>query len=272
MGAGKVTCMGGLATVEAVRGRATFLGALLVMVGGCSDPPIASEDRASPTAQAEPTAVVGDPLLARARTSIIEGRIDAGVASAISTSEAPAHARARRILAVMDATEDPSGASEAVDDDTDVPAIVAPPPGQGDVDVPPVPSASHEPAETPSEAASGKTEPAPAAAPSRDRGTLTRMALSGRAKGATLTLFASGGVLVGVANQRDSKIVRLVVETDRATSEVLGSRPRIEGVRVTGIRRGSGSVFITLELEEGWSLGKIERFSGGARVRLSGPG
>src|SRR5690606_25717929 len=250
------------------------VGAVLVWVGACSDPPGDMADGSTRAPHPEASDAAGDPLLARARASVVDGRIAPEVAAEITSSEAPVHARARRILAVMDAVEEPEGpASDDVGGD-DVPAIVAPPPGAGDLDVPPIPTSADEP-RTAAGAATREEEPAPVAASTRgrgERGTLTRMALSGRGKGATLTLFASGGVLVGVANQRDSKIVRLVVETDRATNEVLAARPRMDGVRVTNVRRASGSVFVTLELQEGWSLGKIERFSGGARVRLTGPG
>jgi hypothetical protein len=94
-----------------------------------------------------------------------------------------------------------------------------------------------------------------------------RLDLRKTRSGATLTVHASSGVRVGVASQPGSGIVRLVVEAG-ADAAALSARPRIEGARVTGVRKTGDSVFVTLALDPGWVLGGIDRFSGGARIKL----
>jgi hypothetical protein len=51
----------------------------------------------------------------------------------------------------------------------------------------------------------------------------------------------------------------------------LKARPRVDGARVTGVRRTGRSVFVTLSLDPGWRLGTIVRSSSGARVNLRRP-
>ena len=89
-------------------------------------------------------------------------------------------------------------------------------------------------------------------------------------KGAALSLRGSGGLVVGVASQPSSGIVRLVMDAEASTG-ALRSRPRITGARVTGIRRTGKTVFVTLSLDPGWSLRGIVRTRAGARVDLNRP-
>lgn len=207
----------------------------------------------------------GDPLLAEARASIADGKIAAHLVQALLESDAPAHRRARRILSAMQQMDDPGVLEDAG--------------GTVPIVPPPIPTESGTPARVPGTMAPARTDaeasvsrPSPRSKRGAGRASLTRIGLRETRAGATLTLRATGGVVVGVANQHQSGIVRLIVEATGASAKVLDARPSVAGARVTSIRRGSNSIFLTLALDPGWSLGTIRRFSGGARIHLRRPG
>lgn len=196
-------------------------------------------------------AIVGDPLLAQARRSIAHGELAAEPKAAILASDAPAHARARALLTAMDAGRRPAATAE----------------------LPPVPTASPTPAEvTPPTVApelSGGAPPKPI--PSKARPTVERLSMRATTSGASLTIHAGGGVLVGVANQPGAGVVRLVLDDVAAGAKVLGARPGVEGARVRSVDAGPRSVRITLELDPGWRFVGVRRTASGARVDLAGP-
>jgi hypothetical protein len=214
-----------------------------------------------------------DDLLARARASIRDGRVDPELVAELVASDDPAHARAARLLAAFD------GELPAIDDDA-VGDVAAGAPG--DDDVPRVQvsdaTATPPPVDAPSDGAHGSPvaeAPAPssasAATPKRARKSVSRLAMTKTAKGATLTIHAPGGVTVGMANQLSSGIVHLVIEGASGAPTIERSRPSVAGAKVTRVRRGQGTVQITLELAPGWSLGSVKSFSGGAKVHLKAP-
>lgn len=257
---------------------------MLVLAGllasGCGDD-------ASPMAAAAPGAVAdgsaevlaGDPLLRRAREGIREGDLPPAERAEVLGSPAPAHARARRVLLAM--AEPVPGAGEGRGDDDPAPADDAgasPPP----ILPPTGPEALPEPAERERGGGAneaGRSDDAPASSPPRvrpvrapkARADLGGLSLEASKRGATLTIAAPSSLVVGVANQPASGIVRLVIESAEASSAVLHARPRTDGVAVTGVRQGQGTVQITVRLEPGWSLGSVQPFSGGAKVHLVAP-
>lgn len=245
-----------------------------LLASGCGDD-------ASPMAAAVPGAVAdgsaealaGDPLLRRAREGIREGDLPEAERAAVLGSPAPAHARARRVLLAM--AEPPPGVGEGRGDDEPPPADDAggrPPPI-----LPPAESAAlPEPAARERGGGAdeaGRSEGAPRERPVRGKGRADLGGLSIKAtkRGATLTIAAPSSLVVGVANQPASGIVRLVIESAEAGSAVLHARPRTDGAAVTGVRQGQGTVQITVRLEPGWSLGSVQPFSGGAKVHLVAP-
>jgi len=88
--------------------------------------------------------------------------------------------------------------------------------------------------------------------------------------GATLELQATGSLVVAVAHQPEAGVMRLVLDA-AAMPGVLSSRPRIAGARVTETKRVGRSVFVTLALDPGWSLGKVVKTRRGAQIRLARP-
>jgi hypothetical protein len=90
-------------------------------------------------------------------------------------------------------------------------------------------------------------------------------------RGATLSIQASRSVPVGIVHQSESGLVRLVIEADDALPSVLSQHAAIDGARITSVRRGRDSVFVTLTLQPGWALGSIQRVAGGARMELIRP-
>ncbi len=212
-----------------------------------------------------PSPAPGDPLLGRARRSITRGELPAELREAITTSEQPAHARARRLLVAM--AEPPPGQAPPAPATTpvvprlatsDPPAEAGPPPT-------PVPPPAAAAADAPAQPAR-PSSPAAAARP-----TIERVALAPARGGGVLTIQADAGVLVGVASQPSSSVVRLVLDGAAATPKVLSARPSIRGARVTAIDRGPTSVRITLALDDGWRFGGVRRTARGARVDLVGP-
>lgn len=242
---------------------------------GCPTSPTADapDDPGDP---ARPGAAVAeaktDPLLARARGSIRDGRVARDVAAEIRASKDPAHARAARLLTAFDA-DIPEAAKQARDEPDEAPVAdpslppVRVPDEDGDTPPPPTPPAAMPPPSSPAATPS----PTPAAPPKPPKPTVSSLAMNKTTKGATLTIKADGGVTVGVANQLASGIVHLVIEGATASPKIAAARPSVTGAKVTRVRKGQGTVQITLDLEPGWTLGKVSKFAGGAKVRLVAP-
>mgnify|MGYP000161819896 CR=1 FL=1 len=209
----------------------------------------------------------GSDLLRRARASLTDGRVDPAMRAALAASPVAADRQAARLLAALDAPT-PARAPEPPDKEPlhDAPRIkmgTAPPTG-APAPKPTVASASS------SAAKPAATVATAAPTPAKPRAKLERVGLSSNRKGASLSLRGSGGLVVGVASQPASGIVRLVMDAE-ASTDALRSRPRVNGARVTGIRRTGKTVFVTLALDPGWSLRGIVRTRSGARVDLDSP-
>lgn len=246
--------------------RAASLAATIVVglsLLGCGEP--AASARPGLAGLADVFAGAPDPdLLARARASMHGGALDPAMRAALAASPYPRDRRAARLLAAFDAPEDP----QAPDEDDDSPATEL-------ADAPRIKMGTQPPAEAPApptrpRASAAPAASAPASAPVRARAKLERVGLSSTTRGAALSLRGSGGLVVGVASQPASGIVRLVMDAEASTG-ALRSRPRVRGARVTGIRRTGKTVFVTLTLDPGWSLRGITRTRSGARVELDEP-
>lgn len=258
----------GQARTSAVAHLVALFVAHLVALGGCGDDGVAlpvQPPAVEPVAEPEPE---GDALLAEARASISLGAIDPAIEAKIMASSDPAHARAQRLLAAMKEPVPEDDEPPPADD----PAIEAPPLPAGDVDpaLPAEPEPEPEPTPAPSTTASSKT-PTPAPSTVEASNTVSSVGLSSSGKGATLTIRGSGKLVVGTANQLSSGVVHLVLDRAKISPGALKARPKLEGVEVTRIRKGEGTVQISLELAPGWTLGSIDAFSGGARVHLQRP-
>jgi hypothetical protein len=237
-----------------------------VFVGACSHDEAPA--RVEPAFGAVSNVDRGDPLLAAARTALAGGTLDPQMRAALLASDDPAHARARRILLAM---EDGGRATATLPIDPE-PTDPAPPQAPRlRVTTPPpepiVPASTTAPAPT---TAAMPPPPPVVLPPLRPAPTLRSVGLHRTRAGAALTLTGSGGLVVGVANQPTSGVVHLVMEAS-AVQGALRARPRIEGARVTGVRKAGSSVFVTLALEPGWRLGRIVRSSSGAKVNLRRP-
>ena len=246
----------------------TLAGMLTLLVSGCvsASAPVQPMMRGLVTAAPETTASA---LLARARASVRDGSIDSVMRDALAASALPRDQQAARLLAALDAPSPaPQDAPETPGDLTDAPRIkmgTAPPEA--------APRARPVRAARPPAAVTGKSKTTTSAPPPpavRSRAKLEGVRLASRRDGASLSLKGSGGLVVGVASQPASGIVRLVMDAEASTA-ALRARPRIAGARVTGIRRTGASVFVTLTLDPGWSLRGIVKTRGGARVDLRSP-
>lgn len=206
--------------------------------------------------QEEAVELEQDPLLAEARSKLGAGALPADMAARIMESEDPAHARARRILAVMQRQESGEPAPER-DTDTEVkapsPQVIAPGEEQ--------PAAEVDDGEEQDSAPTGNQDAAPKLT------VVTRLSLDQKGQQATLTMHAASSLRVGVAEQAGT--VRLVVESAGALPALLKSRPSVEGLRVSDVRRGDGTIQVAVELGEGWTVGRPAGFSGGARVKFT---
>lgn len=237
------------------------LSAVLLVACQSPEPPEAAPAAAAPEAA---PAEAGSALLARARASLHDGTIDPALRAALAASTDPRDQKAARLLDALDAPS-PAVPSEPPEDNSTLegaPRIkmgTAPPES-----APPKPRAASSAAPTP---APKPTADKPVAKP---RATLEGVGLSSNRKGASLSLRGSGGLVVGVASQPQSGIVRLVMDAEASTA-ALRARPKVTGARVTGIRRTGKSVFVTLALDPGWSLRGIVRTRSGARVDLRSP-
>ncbi len=225
---------------------------LVVAVLGiaCGEAAVESTNAKSTGAPVAPVDLLppGDPLLASARASIDHGVLAAESRAAILDSTAPVHARARALLEALQPAP---------------PAVLpsTPPPEAPPVAVAPPTIVSPEKAPA----------AAPASSPPRAKPTLEKLSMKATSRGASLSITAGRGVLVGVANQPEAGVVRLVLDDVAAAAKVLGSRPSVTGARVRDVSAGPKSVRITLELDDGWRFGGVSRTSTGARVDLVGP-
>lgn len=239
----------------------------LVLAGlavGCGaepevEPPPERVADAAPTDVAK--AAAGDELLRRAREQMREGALPAEVEEAVLGSTEPAHARARRVLLAMQEPPPGDDAGEGSEGDAQVPAPLVPPA----TDVTPPPVESEGPA---SERPSSTSRPPP---PRRGSSRVGKLSFQSTARGATLTIKGSSKLVVGVANQPSSGIVRVIVEKAEASPTVLSARPTVDGARVTGVRQGRDTLQVTVKLDPGWTLGGVTPFSGGAKVNLVAP-
>ena len=160
-----------------------------------------------------------DPLLAAARTAIEGGTLDPEVRAALLASTNPAHARAQRILLAMEQER-----------------LVAPPPTPAPTTkaAPTLRVATAPPEPVPRKAAQvrgGGAVPASTATrlpPPKPQAVLRSVGLQRSKAGAMLTLTGSGGLVVGVANQPVSGIVRFVMDAT-ADTRALQARPRVAG-------------------------------------------
>lgn len=243
---------------------ASLITALCVGLAGCQGSATVAQPMTLALSDALPEAPASD-LLARARASLRDGTLDPAMRAALAASPLPRDRHAARMLAALDApapVEEPPP-PPAPGEFGDAPRIkmgTAPPEA-------PARAKPRAPASAPSRPAVAKTAAPPPAAP---RARLEKLAMSSTKKGASLSLRGSGGLVVGVASQPSSGIVRLVMDAEASTG-ALKSRPKISGARVTGIRRTGKTVFVTLALDPGWSLRGIVRTRAGARVDLNRP-
>ncbi len=246
--------------------RAAVFACTLVACGAERVEPVGAaapaESAAGPTA-----APAGDLLLARARLSIDDGVLAPELEGRILSSTAPEHAHAQRLLTAM---RDGVAAPPADDDDPLAPTRVPEAPVAPITPAPPPTEAAPTPSITAAPATAPATPAAPAATP-RAPATLERVSMQSSARGASLTIQASSGVLVGVVNQPEAGIVRLALDDVRAAPKVLSSRPGVTGARVRSIDASKGSVRITLALEPGWRFGGVRKTAKGAKVELLGP-
>jgi len=249
--------------------------------GGDEAPPsVGGGAEVSPKASAEPRAVAGDPLLQRAREGIRAGMLPEALQAEMLGSTAPEHARAQRVLLAMNepspGVEDPAEDDEGSDDARLRPPPILPP-SEVEAATLPVPAgAGGERSEGGGDRAEGTKASGPASTdrPVRTpklRADLGGLTLKSSKRGATLTIAAPSSLVVGVANQPASGLVRLVIESAQAGSAVLHARPKTDGAEVTGVRQGQGTVQITIRLEPGWSFDSVQPFSGGAKVHLVAP-
>lgn len=242
----------------------TLAGMLTLLMAGCLGASAPVRPMAAGLAEALPVET-GSALLARARASVHAGTIDPEMRSALAASTVPRDREAARLLAALNGPSPmPDEPPEAPEDLSDAPRITmgtAPP--EAVASARPVRPASSPPAIS-------KTTPRAAPAPTRARAKLEGLRLARGRNGASLSIRGSGGLVVGVASQPASGIVRLVMDAEASTS-ALRARPKITGARVTGIRRAGKSVFVTLTLDPGWSLRGIVKTRGGARVDLRSP-
>jgi len=246
-------------------GRAQLVAAVsaALLACGVNGPDSERSQASTDDAAREDDASGGDPLLARARQSIKGGAIDPAIVQQLLASEDPAHARARRLLRAM--AREAGGGEDETADASGRPSLEVPEEGAGE-------GLAASPIDGSTAAAGTETGDAPdEAQPQRPRAVLRRISLRDSKGGMTLTLHASGGVLVGTAHQRQSGTLRLVVESVGAEPRLLRSRPSRGQVEVTDIRRGQDTVIITVRVPPGWRVGRTRRFSGGARIDLVAP-
>ena len=269
-------------------GLSLGLGLVLVACGEGAGTDGGDDDAAvtPPSAVASAaSAASGDPLLARARASIVAGELDPQVRDELMDSDAPEHARARRVLAALagstgSASKSPpreaakeSPAATGAQGDTPVP-VIAPTP-----DAPSIPKDDEAPGAGGSGGANGgaadggsnggsEAGVGSGTTNSADDGSgagasttsvesprlamLTRLSMTGSPRQVVLTLNAADRVVMGTAEQPDSGLMRLVIESAGALPGFLQARPEMHGVKVVDVRRGDDTVQISISLDAGW--------------------
>ncbi len=242
--------------------------ALSLALAGCQSAATVTQPMTASLTDALPETPSSD-LLARARASLRGGAIDPAMRAALDASPLPRDRQAARMLAALDAPApvEPPAPVATPGEFGDAPRIKM---GTAPPEAPVRPKPRPHSGSTPAPAATKTAAPTQALAPAAPRARLENLAMSSTKNGAALSLRGSGGLVVGVASQPSSGIVRLVMDAE-ASMGALKSRPRIIGARVTGIRRTGKTVFVTLSLDPGWSLRGIVRTRGGARVDLNRP-
>lgn len=228
-----------------------------IACGGEAPTVAADPEPAAPVSAVAPEVADGDALLRRAREGIRDGALPPEVEAAVLASSEAAHARARRVLLAMN--EPPPPESEG--DEARLPAPL----------VPPAADAIPAPVERGSASASASKPAPPGSGSGSGSSRVGKLALRSSTKGATLTIAGSSTLVVGVANQPSSGLVRVIVERAEAAGSVLSARPKIDGVRVTAVRQGTDTLQVTLRLDPGWTLGSVTSLSSGARVNLVAP-
>lgn len=222
--------------------------------------------------------VAGDELLVQARHSLVAGSVDPKLYAQILASDAPAHSRARRILLAME--REASGQLEP-ESTTDIeppkPGVAIPASGKVPSIRPPAPGieptqVKMKPKKGASSDRSGSAgSKSSASAPTAATGApvisvLTRLTLKGSAKEVTLRLNAADRVVMGMAEQPQSGIIRLVVESAGALPGFLQARPEAHGVKVVDVRRGDDTVQISIEMDPGWRAQGPRSGVGGASL------
>lgn len=256
--------------------RPGSLAVVWLLLGcGDADTPAAAVAAKADVEEAERGAerAVGDPLLQRAREGIREGMLPDSLRAEVLGSTVPAHARAQRVLLAM--AEPPPGSGEATAADEADDARSRPPPILPPI-LPPTDAAAVPDVAPPTDGPAAGQRPVSSTTADRPVRSTSRADVGGLAlrtskRGATLTIAASSSLVVGVANQPASGLVRLMIESAHAGAGVLRARPKTDGAAVTGVRQGQGTVQITVQLEPGWTLGSVQPFSGGAKVHLVAP-
>lgn len=230
--------------------------AVALLVAACGEPTPSSPQPPATAAPIAPLDVgpVGDAVLAQARTSIDHGVLADASRTAILASSSPAHARARALLEVL----------------VDTPPAAIPTVAVAPTAMPESPPLAVPPAEPPAESTPPAVTPASTPTP-KSKPTLEKLAMKSTKRGASLSIHTGRGVLVGVANQPEAGVVRLVLEDVAAAAKVLGARPSVTGARVKDVSAGPKSVRITLQLDDGWRFGGVSRTGSGARVDLIAP-
>jgi len=216
-----------------------------------------------------------DPLLAEARAALAGGALPDDLRGRISRSTDPGHARARRLLAVIDGGT-PAGLPVQPGDDTP-PAtpkigLVAPAPdeaatGGDDGDA----GGDHGADQGSDEEDGGPTGAGPAETDHKKPKlvVITQVSLVDKGGAVELVVKAAAPVTIGTATQRDSGTVRFVLPSAGALPGALQARPQLQGVRVVDVRRGEDTVQLAVQLDEGWRAGAPRRAPGGASIRFS---
>jgi hypothetical protein len=241
-------------------------------------PGVQSEEALGAEAAPRPA---GDELLLEARYSIVGGSVDPDLQGKILASDASSHVRARRILAAMERESsgqpDPDAKPEpepprpgvAIPASGQVPKIKAPAPGIEPTEVKTSGAASKKGSGSgsSSSSSSGAASTASAsgsAAPSLS--VLTRLSLRGSSEQVVLRLNAADRVVMGMAEQPQSGLLRLVVESAGALPGFLQARPEVHGIKVVDVRRGDDTVQISIQMQEGWRAQGPRSGAGGASL------
>jgi hypothetical protein len=189
------------------------------------------------------------------------GRLPPSIEAEIAASRDPEHARAQLLLAAIRAPVEP----DEEDEDEGAGAKILAPPKAGEA-APPADGAVPSVAE--STAPSVAPEEVPAAAKPK-LAVVTRMSVEKKGIADVLVFHASSGLDVGIARQ-PSGVVRLVVKSSGALPPVLSARPKVNGFVVEDVKRGDGTLQVTVRPKAGF-IATVRSFAGGAKVRFEPP-